>query len=151
MHVLRRMHSGPREVPSICATLSQACRQHQRNVIVLRCPTLAVHEEQVRTNFRTMRASDTHVHFVQGFFQHSLPALRDRFRTENRKLLALRGGDGDMYVQSADISGLTVQIAFSGNLSKNFHPSKFPNSIHFSKFPPSSFSAASKPNFASKY
>ena len=40
---------------------------------------------------------------------------------------------------------------FSGNLSKNFHPSKSPNSIHFSKFPPSSLSAASKPNFTSKY
>ena len=63
---------------------------------------LKVAVEDIRKSFNLLELSLDHVHFVKGFFQHSLPGLRVRFRQENRKLAVLRG-DGDMYESYMDI------------------------------------------------
>ena len=65
-------------------------------------PGLKVSEEEVKKNFEAVQISLERVHFVKGYFQQSLPVLRDRFRKEGMKLAVLRG-DGDMYESYKDI------------------------------------------------
>ena len=64
--------------------------------------SLKVSEEEVKKNFEAVQISLERVHFVKGYFQQSLPVLRDRFRKEGMKLAVLRG-DGDMYESYKDI------------------------------------------------
>ena len=47
--------------------------------------SLKVSEEEVKKNFEAVQISLERVHFVKGYFQQSLPVLRDRFRKEIRE------------------------------------------------------------------
>eukprot|EP00401_Gymnodinium_catenatum_P065565 CAMPEP_0117461110 /NCGR_PEP_ID=MMETSP0784-20121206/2354_1 /TAXON_ID=39447 /ORGANISM="" /LENGTH=365 /DNA_ID=CAMNT_0005254803 /DNA_START=1 /DNA_END=1099 /DNA_ORIENTATION=+ len=53
-------------------------------------------EDVVRQNFQRFHAYDDSVHFVKGYFNLSLPVLKQRLEREGRKIMVLRG-DGDMY------------------------------------------------------
>lgn len=60
---------------------------------------LKVSESEVRRNFESFRMLDDNVHFVKGYFAHSLPLLRQELRGQ----LAVLRGDGDMYESYFDI------------------------------------------------
>jgi hypothetical protein len=63
----------------------------------------AVSVDQVKSHFESFHAMDAaHVHFVKGFFQFSLPPLRQQFLKNDVKIAVLRG-DADMYEGYKDI------------------------------------------------
>jgi len=57
---------------------------------------------KVRGNFARFNALDSQVFFVKGYFQSSLPLLRQRLKDEGRQIAVLRG-DGDMFESYQDL------------------------------------------------
>jgi len=63
---------------------------------------LSVSEDEVRSNFEQCQVYDNNVKFVKGYFQDSLPVLREEFQQAGKQLAVVRG-DGDMFESYYDI------------------------------------------------